>query len=112
MDLTISIGIIAAIVAGGACWAVHPLAKAHRWGYIPRYAAGAGFAVIAFGFVLATLPLPIETTAILVSLLVLIFGVEGFATWLAHDIDPDPPRGSTTPAADKLLREIDEELNR
>ena len=111
MDLTISIGIIAAIVAGGACWLTHPLAKAHRWGYVPRYVAGAVFTTIGFGFVLATVKLPIETTAILVSLLVLIFGVEGFATWLAHDISPDPPQ-SATPAADKLLQAIDEELRK
>lgn len=112
MVLTIWIGILGSLTAGLACYGSHRHAKKHRWGYVPRYVAGVAFALVAFAFVVFSLPVPIETGAILMGLLALIFGGEGVATWFAHQNEPDPPAHSLTPEADKLLREIDEELGR
>jgi len=53
-----------------------------------------------------------ETMDALIVFVVLgiIFFSEGVFTWLAHDADP--MAGSRTPEADRLLREIDEELRK
>jgi hypothetical protein len=110
LNLIIGIGSIAALAAGLACVGAHRWAKAHHWPYVPRYVTGVLFAMGAFAFPLfAALDAP--DALILFVVLGAIFGTECIFTWLAHDGDPDPPDGRT-PEADRLLREIDEELRK
>ena len=112
MNLTIAVGVIAAVAAGLACLVAHPIAKRHRWKYLERYATGVTIGHVAYAFVIFTAGLPIEVAAVLYGLLWLVYGGEGLATWHAHDSDPDPRPRSLTPDADKLLRDIDEELRK
>lgn len=115
-DLIIGIGIIASIAAGLSCAIAHRHAKAHRWGFVPRYVTGTLIGLIALVFPLfAAMALP--DALVLYGVVWLIFGVMGLATWLAHDNDPDPAHKGTrvtlTHEADDLLRAaLDEELQK
>lgn len=112
-NIVIEIGIIGAFAAGLGCYVAHPYAKRHGWRYVPRYVTGVTLGHLAFAFVIFS-ALPVEQASVLYGLLWLITGVEGLATWLAHDNDPDPKpaRATLTPEADRLLRDIDEELQK
>lgn len=111
MDLVITIGIVGAIGAGLACYVAHPYAKRHRWPFVPRYVFGVGVALVAFAPVtFAAVDRPMAV--LLCALLALIFGLEGAATGLAHQNDPDPPPGSSTPTADRILSKLDEEIGK
>jgi hypothetical protein len=108
-NLTISIGLIASIAAGFACAIAQRIAKARHWKYVPRYVTGVAIGLVALVFPLfATL----ETNDAIVvwGVAALIFAGEGIATWIAHDADPEMT--GRTPEADRLLREIDEELRK
>ncbi len=113
MELIIAIGFVSAIAAGFACWIAHPLAKHLKWGYVKRYGTGVTIGLVAFGFPLFA-ALPIEMAVLLYGMVWLIFaGGEGIGTWAAHENDPDPRPSSTTPEADRAIREaLNEELRK
>ena len=113
MNLTIGIGVIAALAAALGCGVAHTIAKHMRWGFVPRYGAGVLLGLVAFAFPLFA-AVTVEMGVLIYGLAWLIFGMEGLATWLAHQNDPDPrpPAVSITPEADALLASLDEELNR
>lgn len=106
-ELPIGVGSIAAIAAALACIPAHRWARARRWGYVPRYVFGVAIGLLAFAFPLfMTLETP--SAVVLLGVIVLIFSLEGLATWLMHDADPP----TLTPDADRLLSRIDEELGK
>jgi hypothetical protein len=113
MNQTIAIGVIAALAAGLGCTVAHGIAKRLHWPYIPRYVTGVALGNAAFAFVVFS-ALTVEQAAILYGLLWLIYGIEGLATWLSHENDPDPrlPLVSLTPEADRMLQNMDEELRK
>lgn len=109
MDLVIVTGTIGALLAGLACYVAHPYAKRHHWPFVPRYAYGVGVALLAFApVVFVALDRP--TAVLLLFLLALIFGLEGAATGLAHQDDPDPVEA--TKDADRILSKLDKELRK
>lgn len=109
VNLLITVGLIAALAAGGACAVAHWIAKRRKWEYIPRYVTGIAIGLIALVFPLFV-ALPIDDALALWSTVVLIFAVEGGATWLAHDSDP-PPVGEV-PDADRILSKLDREIRK
>lgn len=110
IEIIIGIGLIAGLAAAGASVIAHRVAKVRHWRYVPRYVCGVVIALVAFIFPLFAAQAT-NNALVLFGVLALIFTLQGFATWLAHDSDPDPP-GTLTPDADALIRRIDEELSR
>lgn len=110
IELIIGIGLIAGVAAAGASVVAHRVAKARRWPYVPRYVCGVVIALASFAFPLFA-ALAVTSALLLLGVLAGIFTLQGFATWLAHDADPDPA-GGLSPDADRLLRTIDEELRK
>lgn len=111
VETILGIGLIAGIAAAGASVIAHRVAKARRWPYVPRYVCGVVVALSAFAFPLFASQ-PISTALLDIGVLALIFTLQGFATWLAHDADPDVPGTPQKPAADAVTRWIDEELGK
>ena len=107
-NLSLGIGILAAITAGLACVGAHKIARRRRWGYVPRYVTGIAIGLVALAFPLFC-AMPPNDAVLAWGVTALIFVGEGLATWLAHDASPD---NSTTPEADELIRRLDEELRK
>ena len=110
IELIIGIGLIAGVAAAGASVIAHRVARARRWPYVPRYVCGVVIGLAAFAFPLFA-ALAVTTALLLLGVLAGIFTLQGFATWLAHDADPDLP-SAMSPDADRLFRAIDEELRK
>lgn len=109
VNVIVSVGLIAALAAGGACAVAHWIAKRRCWGYVPRYVAGIGIGLTALVFPLG-IALPINDALAIWGTTALIFAVEGLATWLAHDSDTDTQKVTNTPEADRILSKIDREI--
>ncbi len=107
-NLALGIGVIAAFAAALACAVAHPIARRLRWGYVPRYVCGVAIGIIALAFPLFG-TLEAGDAALIILIAGGIFGAEGLATWIAHDASPDR---SSTPEADEMIRQLDEELRK
>ncbi len=108
-NLTIGISLTVATAVGFACVFAHRWARHKTWPFMPRYITGAVFILIGYGFPLFA-TLPFNDALSLFMALILIYAGGAIGTFLAYDADPDPP--GRTPDADRLIREIDEELRK
>lgn len=88
-QIAILVGILAALVAGGAQAIAHRYAQRQRWHPIARYTCGVTVIGAAFAVPLFV-ALPVESAAALLFVFALIVGTSGLATWLSYEADPKP----------------------
>lgn len=103
--IVIGVGILAALLAGLACWAAHGYAERHRWTFIRRCTYGVSVICAAFAIPLFT-ALPPEIAGTLLLLLIFVCVAAGVGTWLNYQDRP----ASDTPDADAYLEKLNREL--
>src|SRR4051812_34446628 len=109
-SITISIGIIGAIMAALAQAIAHLVAEHHHWQRTPRYVTGITIIAAAFAPVIFS-ALTLEYAAVIYGLFWLIIGASGLTTWICYEIDAAnvvPTRGDLEKWADAIAGEHDE----